>query len=84
MSFWSDFTNIVTLGAASQASGAVSAISDTGAALAAFFKEITDPNMWRSLAWLLLGIILFGFGLLLLLRKPIEEALGTAAKAVAL
>lgn len=47
-----------------------------------FFQVLTDGAMWRSLAWLLLGLILFGLGLTLLLRKPIEEAVGTAAKAV--
>jgi hypothetical protein len=49
-----------------------------------FFQVLTDGAMWRSLAWLLLGLLLFGFGLALLLRKPLEEAVGTAVKAVAL
>lgn len=46
-------------------------------------KALTDGKMWRSVGWILLGIIVFGFGLLLWLRKPVEQAIGTAAKAVA-
>jgi hypothetical protein len=49
-----------------------------------FFQVLTDGAMWRSLGWLTLGLVLFGLGLALLLRKPIEEAVGTAAKAVML
>lgn len=49
-----------------------------------FFQVLTDGAMWRSLAWLFAGLILFGLGLLLLLRAPIEREVGTVAKAVAL
>lgn len=49
-----------------------------------FFQVLTDGAMWRSLAWLVLGIVLFGVGLALLLRAPIERAAGDVAKAVAL
>jgi hypothetical protein len=49
-----------------------------------FFQVLTDGAMWRSLGWLLLGLVLFGLGLTLLLREPIERAAGTVAKAVAL
>lgn len=46
-------------------------------------RAVTDGKMWRSIGWILLGFIVFGFGLTLWLRKPIEQAVGTAAKAVA-
>lgn len=49
-----------------------------------FFQVLTDGAMWRSLGWLLLGLVLFGVGLALILREPIERAAGTVAKAVAL
>jgi hypothetical protein len=34
-------------------------------ALGAFFKAVTDGKMWRSLGWLVLGILLMLFGVLL-------------------
>lgn len=34
----------------------IGAITDVGAALIGFFSTITDYRMWRSLAWLLLGV----------------------------
>lgn len=49
-----------------------------------FFQVLTDGAMWRSLGWLLLGLVVFGLGLALLLREPLERAAGTVAKAVAL
>lgn len=51
---------------------------------ARFFEVLTDGAMWRSLAWLILGLLLFGLGLALLLRAPLERAAGSVAKAVAL
>lgn len=91
MSFWNVFVGVLTGGAstaveagAGAVSSEVTGITDTGAALGAFFKQLTDVYMWRSLAWLILGLILFGLGLVLLLRKPIEREVGTIAKAVAL
>lgn len=45
-------------------------------------RALTDGKLWRSVGWILLGIIVFGFGLLLWLRKPVEQAAATAAKAV--
>lgn len=44
-------------------------LSDIAAALVAFFSEITDFRMWRSLGWLLLGIVLLAGGLILWLLK---------------
>ncbi len=44
---------------------AIPGLTDAGAALIAFFGTITDGEMWRSLGWLLLGIVLMGVGLAL-------------------
>lgn len=83
MSFWSDVTGI--LGAeVSAGTGAVTDAEKATAVAGTFFSDLTDANTWRSLAWLALGVVLFGIGFLLLLRKPIEQGIGNVAKAVAL
>lgn len=43
-------------------------------------RAVVDGKMWRSLGWLLLGVIVFGFGLVLWLKKPIEQAVGQVIK----
>ena len=43
-------------------------------------RAVTDGKMWRSLGWILLGFIVFGFGLVLWLKKPIENAVGQVIK----
>lgn len=52
-------------------------VKDTTNALIAFFTTITDYRMWRSLGWLLLGIIMIAAGLALLARNA---ATGTATR----
>lgn len=49
-----------------------------------FFEVLTDGAMWRSLGWLIAGLVLFGVGLALILRAPIEHAAGEVGKAVLL
>ena len=74
MSLFSGIVNTLT--------GGVSVdLTDVGATLAAFFGTITDGKMWRSLGWILLGIICLNWGVILLLREPIEKGVGTIAKA---
>lgn len=46
----------------------LSSLSDVGIALAAFFAEITDYHLWRSLAWLALGVLMMGAGAVLWLK----------------
>lgn len=46
-------------------------------ALSAFYQKVTDGKMWRSLGWILLGVILIFVGLALLVGK---EVLGVAKK----
>jgi hypothetical protein len=89
VSFWSDVATLLE-GISNPVAGATDVVSASSSSLGGifsvfgtFFSDITDHYFWRSLGWLLLGIVLFAFGLLLLLRKPIEQAVGTAAKAVA-
>lgn len=43
-------------------------LSDTGAALIGFFTTITDGRMWRSLGWIILGVLLMILGGALMLR----------------
>lgn len=43
----------------------LSGLTDTAGVLVAFFTTITDYRMWRSLGWLLLGIVMIGSGLAL-------------------
>jgi hypothetical protein len=47
----------------------VSALSDTGSALIAFFTTITDGKMWRSLGWIILGVLLMAAGIGLWLKS---------------
>lgn len=50
----------------------------------AFFSDVTDGAMWRSMGWLMLGVAVLIFGLALWLRTPIEHAIGDTIKAVAI
>jgi len=40
----------------------INSFTDVGIALLAFFEEITDYRLWRSLGWLLLGLLLTALG----------------------
>lgn len=53
-------------------------------ALTAFFATITDGKMWRSLGWLVLGLIIMGIGINLWLRNPVGRAVGAAGRAAVL
>jgi hypothetical protein len=59
-----------------------SAFGDVASALSAFYDKLTDGKMWRSLGWLLLGVLLITFGLILWLgpgalkASPYGQALG--------
>lgn len=41
----------------------LSGLTDTAGVLVAFFTTITDYRMWRSLGWLVLGILMIAGGL---------------------
>lgn len=53
------------------ASGAMSALSDTLSFSKAVWLNVSDYRMWRSLGWLLLGIILMILGFVVWNRKAI-------------
>lgn len=52
--------------------------------MTAIARALMDGKMWRSVGWILLGLLLLLGGVLILMRKPIEAAAGTAAKAALL
>lgn len=54
------------------------------ATIAAIAKALTDGKMWRSLGWLVLGLVLMGIGLWLLLRPHVSKAAGQAGDVAAL
>lgn len=57
--------------------GAMSALSDTLSFSKAVWLNISDYRMWRSLGWLLLGILMMIIGFIVWNRKAIGA---TAAK----
>lgn len=60
---------IPAIQAANPAPGAVAqaapAFGDVASALSAFYDKLTDGKMWRSLGWLVLGVLLIISGLIL-------------------
>lgn len=40
----------------------INSFTDVGITLMAFFEEITDFRLWRSLGWLLLGLLMMVAG----------------------
>lgn len=57
--------------------GAMSALSDTLSFSKAVWLNVSDYRMWRSLGWLLLGLVLMVIGFLVWNRKALE-AVGRA------
>lgn len=56
------------------ASGAISALGDTLSFSKAVWLNVSDYRMWRSLGWLLLGIVLMILGFVVWNRKAIASA----------
>lgn len=46
----------------------ISSFTDVGVGILAFFEEVTDYRLWRSLAWLVLGILMMAGGAVLWLK----------------
>lgn len=59
------------------AGGAVSAFTSTENALSGFYDVLTNGKMWRSLGWLLLGIVLMILGLALWLKDQFGSQLSS-------
>ena len=83
MSWWSDVVNDIAkyggfgvAGGAAQAAGGAggvaSEISVLSAVIAAVWANVRDGKMWRSLGWLLLGVLLILMGALILARTQAE------------
>jgi hypothetical protein len=62
-------------------SGAISALGDTLSFSKAVWLNLSDYRMWRSLGWLVLGVILMIIGFVVWNRKAIESIGAGAAKA---
>lgn len=54
----------------------LSGLTDTAGVLVAFFTTITDYRMWRSLGWLVLGILMVAGGLSLWLKGEVISNVG--------
>jgi hypothetical protein len=61
------------------ASGAISALNDSLSFSKAVWLNVSDYRMWRSLGWLLLGIVLMILGFVAWNRKAIEGVAKVAA-----
>lgn len=59
----------------------LSGLTDTAGVLVAFFATITDYRMWRSLGWLLLGVVMIAAGLSLWLKGEVISSVGPASVA---
>lgn len=44
------------------------------AALTAMFATVSDVRFWRSLGWLIIGVVMFGLGLFWLMATPAASA----------
>jgi hypothetical protein len=44
-------------------------------------SDLTDVHMWRSISWIVIGALILIVGLVLWLKKPLESAVGSIAKA---
>ena len=68
MSWWSDLIEALNPLAGAEAStaanagGAITAAGDAGSVIAGVWTNVRDYKMWRSLGWLVLGIILMLLG----------------------
>lgn len=66
------------------ATGAATGGVSTGVQLAGgIWTRLTDYRMWRSIGWLVLGVMLAGWGFLLWNRKAIASGVASAAKLAA-
>jgi hypothetical protein len=67
------------LGDAGSAVSSALGITELGHEVGTLVSDVTDPHLYISLGWLLLGFLLFVIGLMYLLRIP-EKAAGAAEK----
>ena len=60
--------------------GAINDIGDTLSFAKVVWLNVSDYRMWRSLGWLLLGLLMLVIGFVMWNRKAIEGVAGSAAK----
>lgn len=60
-------------------SDTVNAIQDGAGVAKVVWANVSDYRMWRSLGWLVLGILLLVLGLVLWNRKALEKTAAVAA-----
>lgn len=65
--------------AATGGSSAVNAIQDGAGVAKVVWANVSDYRMWRSLGWLVLGLLLLVLGLVLWNRKALGRAASVAA-----
>jgi hypothetical protein len=71
-------TNVTSaVNGASQVASDASSLSSLPGEIGGIWSDLTDGQMWRSLGWLLLGVILIIIGLVLLLG---EKVMNVASK----
>lgn len=62
----------------------LSGVDRFAAVFTATVGTLTDGKMWRSLGWLLLGLVLIIIGILWLMRGPLERKATQAGEIAAL
>jgi len=67
-----------------QGLASVTGVDRLAGVVAAGVGIVTDGKMWRSLGWIILGVVLIVLGLVWLFRREIGGAAATAAKAAVL
>jgi len=95
MSFWSDFeAYLIQLGALNPAGqtvgqnapGVTAVTSAPGVGIVtevtAIWDDLRDGKMWRSLGWIILGVVLILAGALVMARGAAEETAGRIARGV--
>lgn len=52
--------------------GGLSGVDKLTGTIGAFFSVVTNPRMWRSVGWFLLGLLLFIVGVLFLIKDNVS------------
>lgn len=84
MSWWDSTLNLFTGGLYGDAKGGTAAVTDGIHVAEAIWVNLSDFRMWRSLGWLLLGVLLLVLGFLVWNRRSIAAAVETASKVAAI
>ena len=69
-----------TLGSVPGAGTTITSVTDAVSKLSGLALDIEDGNMWVSVGWLLMGVVLTGVGFYLLFKTPIDTVTGGAKR----